>query len=103
MAILSGKLADIVLPIDHFGTHLNMQGKVIDLVLALWNYQYAGGVFCDIWRYDLIFGKSVDARYVKEFVNPFENLQFEGTEKKKQKNENDKKNKKRNNKKKKMT
>ncbi|CAB4442186.1 unnamed protein product [Rhizophagus irregularis] len=32
---------------------------------------------------DLIFGKSVDARYVKELTNPFENIEFEGTDKEK--------------------
>ena len=35
MATLSGKLAGITLPIDHFGLHLNTQGKVIDPELAL--------------------------------------------------------------------
>ncbi|GET58415.1 hypothetical protein GLOIN_2v1766467 [Rhizophagus irregularis DAOM 181602=DAOM 197198] len=45
MATLSGKLADIILPIDHFGSHLNTQ---------------------------------VNARYVEELSNPFENLEFEG-------------------------
>ena len=35
MATLSGKLAGITLPIDHFGSHLNTQGKVIDSELAL--------------------------------------------------------------------
>ncbi|EXX75382.1 hypothetical protein GLOIN_2v1783204 [Rhizophagus irregularis DAOM 181602=DAOM 197198] len=38
---------------------------------------------CDIWRKDLIFGKSVDARYVEELTNPFENIEFEGTDKEK--------------------
>ncbi|CAB4490575.1 unnamed protein product [Rhizophagus irregularis] len=30
---------------------------------------------------NLIFGKSVDVRYVEELVNPFEDLHFEGTDK----------------------
>lgn len=99
MATLSGKLAGITLPVDHFGSHLNTQGKVIDPELALQNFRYAGESLCDIWRKDLIFGKSVDARYVEELTNPFENLEFEGTvkekeeerkqQKKKQENEND--------------
>ncbi|GES92069.1 hypothetical protein GLOIN_2v1783204 [Rhizophagus clarus] len=61
MAILSGKLADITLPVNHFGSHLNTQGKVIDLELALQNFRYAEESLCDIWRKDLIFRKSVDA------------------------------------------
>ncbi|CAJ0835274.1 1278_t:CDS:2 [Entrophospora sp. SA101] len=77
MATLSGKLAGITLPIDHYGTHLNIQGKVINPDLALQNFRYAGEALCNIWHHDLIFGKSVDARYVEELVNPFENLQFE--------------------------
>jgi hypothetical protein len=34
MATLSGKLAGITLPIDHFGKHLNSQGNVMDPGLA---------------------------------------------------------------------
>src|SRR3954447_24700774 len=81
MATLSGKLAGITLPTDHFGTHLNTQGKVIDPELALQNFRYAGESLCDIWSRDLIFGKCVNARYVEELANPFENLEFEGTDK----------------------
>lgn len=83
MATLSGKLAGITLPIDHFGSHLNTQGKVTDPELALRNFQYAGESLCDIWRRDLIFGRSVDARYVEELANPFENIEFESTDKEK--------------------
>ncbi|CAJ0841884.1 11266_t:CDS:2 [Entrophospora sp. SA101] len=61
MATLSGKLT----------------GKVINPDLALQNFRYAGEALCNIWHHDLIFGKGVDARYVEELVNPFENLQFE--------------------------
>ena len=83
MATLSGKLAGITLPIDHFGKHLNTQGKVNNLELALQNFRYAREALCDIWRHDLIFRRSVDAQYVKELDNPFENLHFEGTDKEK--------------------
>ncbi|PKK63533.1 hypothetical protein RhiirC2_812683 [Rhizophagus irregularis] len=60
---------------------------------------HASESLCDIWCKDMIFGKSVNARYVEELTNPFENLEFEGTDKekeeerkqqkKKQENEND--------------
>ena len=83
MATLSGKLAGITLPVDHFGSHLNIQDKVIDSDLVLRNFCYVGESLCDIWRRDLIFGRSVDARYVEEFSNPFGNLEFEGTDKEK--------------------
>ncbi|CAG8684348.1 8458_t:CDS:2 [Gigaspora margarita] len=83
MVTLSGKLASVVLPIDHFGKHLNSQGKVINLDLALKNFKYAGEALCDIWCHDLIFGKHVNAQYIEEFTNSFVNLQFEGTDKEK--------------------
>ncbi|CAG8596260.1 7297_t:CDS:2 [Gigaspora margarita] len=47
MATLSGKLAGITLPIDHFGTHLDTQGNVIHPELALQNFKYAGEMLCD--------------------------------------------------------
>jgi len=83
MATLSGKLAGVTLPINHFGVHLNMQGKVINPELALQNFKYAGEALCDVWNRDLIFGKRVDAKYIEESKNPFENLQFESTDKEK--------------------
>jgi len=42
MAPLSSKLAGIVLPIDHYGTHLNSQGKVINEELAKKNFRFSG-------------------------------------------------------------
>ena len=83
MATLSEKLAGITLPINHFGTHLNTQKKMINSKLALQNFQYAEEALCDIQRRDLIFGRSVDAQYVEELANPFESLYFEGTDKEK--------------------
>src|SRR6266540_2176128 len=83
MAILSGKLAGIMLPINHFGMHLNTQGKVINPELALQNFKYAKKTLCDIWNRNLIFEKHINAKYVEESKNLFENLQFEGTDKEK--------------------
>ncbi|CAG8786570.1 13170_t:CDS:2 [Cetraspora pellucida] len=81
MATLSGKLAGITLPVDHFGKHLDSQGKIIDPELAVQNFRYAGEILCDAWSHDLIFGKCVHTQYVDTFTNPFDNLQFEGSEK----------------------
>ena len=83
MVMLSSKLVGIVLLGDYFEIHLNMEGKVIDLKLAFWNYWYVEEALYDIWHHDLIFRKSVNTWYVKEFINLFENLQFESTEKEK--------------------
>ncbi|CAG8825740.1 22118_t:CDS:1, partial [Gigaspora rosea] len=81
MATLSGKLAGITLPVDHFGKHLDSQAKIIDPELAVQNFRYAGKILCDAWSHDLIFGKCVRTQYVDTFTNPFNNLQFEGSEK----------------------
>ncbi|CAG8832793.1 22040_t:CDS:2, partial [Cetraspora pellucida] len=81
MATLSGKLAGITLPVDHFGKHLDSQGKIIDSELAVQNFQYAGEILCDAWSCNLIFGKCVCTQYVDTFTNLFNNLQFEGSEK----------------------
>jgi len=48
MATLFNKLVSITLPIDHYGTHLNTQGKVIDPELAAQNFCYAGKALCEI-------------------------------------------------------
>src|SRR6266542_6118614 len=50
MATLSNKLARITLPIDHFGTYLNIQGKVINPELATQNFCHLGEALCEIWR-----------------------------------------------------
>ncbi|PKB95163.1 hypothetical protein RhiirA5_437253 [Rhizophagus irregularis] len=46
-------------------------------IRPIWVLLIDGKSLCDIWRKDLIFGKSVDARYVEELTNPFENIEFE--------------------------
>ncbi len=48
ITILSCKLAGITLLINHFGIHLNTQGKVIDSELAVQNFRYLGEAFCEI-------------------------------------------------------
>uniref|UniRef100_U9TE26 C2H2-type domain-containing protein n=1 Tax=Rhizophagus irregularis (strain DAOM 181602 / DAOM 197198 / MUCL 43194) TaxID=747089 RepID=U9TE26_RHIID len=57
MSTLSQKLAGITLPIDKFGSHLNSQGQVTDLELAMKNFRYAGEALCTFWKRDPIFGK----------------------------------------------
>src|SRR6266540_2637983 len=83
MAMLSGKLAGVILLIDHFGKHLDSQGKVMNPELAAQNFQYAGEILCDLLIHHSIFGKYVDTKYVGIFTNLFKNLHLEGTEKEK--------------------
>jgi len=83
MATLSGKLARIILPIDHFDKHLDLQENVMNPKLATQNFRYAGEALCNIWSRDLIFEKHVDIWYIDTFINLFKNLEFKGTEKEK--------------------
>ncbi|CAG8756976.1 4909_t:CDS:2, partial [Cetraspora pellucida] len=55
MCILSGKLADITLPIDTFGFCLDSQSKVINQELAKKNFRHTGETLCTLWGRDLIF------------------------------------------------
>ncbi|CAI2173460.1 2490_t:CDS:1 [Funneliformis geosporum] len=48
MAILSQKLASIILPIDKYDFHFNSQGQVVDLELAMKNFCYASEVLCTL-------------------------------------------------------
>lgn len=45
MAPLSRELATVVLPYEHYGSHLDSQGKTIDNELELKNFQHAGIIF----------------------------------------------------------
>ena len=76
MATLSKKVAGITLPIDHFGTHLDSQGKVRDRELGLRNFEYAGQALANLWRKDPIFGKPVLAEYIDRSKNPFADVIF---------------------------
>ena len=76
MATLSKKVAGITLPIDHFGTHLDSQGKVRDRELGLRNFEYAGQALANLWRKDPIFGKPVLAEYIDRSKNSFADVIF---------------------------
>ncbi|CAG8844678.1 8512_t:CDS:2, partial [Gigaspora margarita] len=65
MSTLSEKLGEIILPVDHFGSHLDTMGNVTDSNLELRNSHYAGEKLCDLWQRDDIHGhkrnKTVEA------------------------------------------
>ncbi|CAF1496897.1 unnamed protein product [Didymodactylos carnosus] len=48
MAPLSHDLAGLILPHDHFGSHLNSSGETIDPVLEKINFQKAGEVLAEV-------------------------------------------------------
>ncbi|CAG8763571.1 24730_t:CDS:2, partial [Cetraspora pellucida] len=77
MSTLSGKLAGIVLPINHFGSHLNSSDDVIDSKLANQNFNYAGERLCDIWQQDYIYEKEVLVEYVNQEANIFSEVSTE--------------------------
>ncbi|CAG8510017.1 5898_t:CDS:2, partial [Scutellospora calospora] len=83
MTTLSGKLTGITLPIDHFGSHLNSQEKVVDSELAAQNFHYAGEALCEIWCCNSIFGKKIEATYIDKTTDPFVELEFIGEEQEK--------------------
>ncbi|CAF2767137.1 unnamed protein product [Rotaria sp. Silwood2] len=64
MASLSHDLADLILPHDHFGTHLNANGSTIDFVLEKQNFQKAGEVLAEVWSNTVIDSYPVVASYV---------------------------------------
>ncbi|CAG8712440.1 2022_t:CDS:2 [Cetraspora pellucida] len=76
MVMLSGKLAEVTLKINHFEEHLNSQGEVCDYELDLLNFHYAGKVLANLWKKDPIHGKPVYVEYVDKEKNLFVNVKF---------------------------
>lgn len=56
MAPLSRALAGIILPYDHYGTHLDSQGCTIDIDLERTNFYYAGRALAEVWSNTVIDG-----------------------------------------------
>ncbi|CAG8821320.1 2875_t:CDS:2 [Gigaspora margarita] len=59
MSTLSEKLAGIVLPVDHFGSHFDAMENITDSELEIRNFCYASEKLRDIWQQDNIHGKKV--------------------------------------------
>jgi len=70
MAPLSRALSGVILPHDHFGTHLNNAGKTIDKELEIKNFGYAGQVAAEIWGNMIIDKHLVVAEYVPPDCTP---------------------------------
>jgi hypothetical protein len=64
MAPLSRELTGVILPHDHFGTHLDTSGRTVDDDLELMNFAEAGKVLASIWSDVTIDGFPVVARYI---------------------------------------
>lgn len=56
MAPLSRALVGIILPYDHYGTHLDNQGNTVDIDLEKINFSYAGKALAEVWSETVIDG-----------------------------------------------
>jgi hypothetical protein len=69
MAPLSRDLCGIILPHDVFGSHLDKNGKTVDMELEKNNFQKAGELLADVWSERVIDKYPV----IAEFVMPGKN------------------------------
>lgn len=64
MAPLSRELAGLILPHDHYGSHLDSSGKTVDDDLEKLNFKYAGTALAEVWASLTIDGYPLTAEYV---------------------------------------
>lgn len=64
MAPLSRALSGVILPHDHFGSHLDGSGHTIDADLELKNFQFAGEILAEIWSELRIDDFNVTAEFI---------------------------------------
>ena len=65
MSNLSKELSGVILPRDHFGTHLDHNNKTIDEELELQNFEYAGKILAEFWSKLVIDDHPVIAEFVR--------------------------------------
>ena len=66
MSNLSKELSGVILPHDHFGTHLDHNNKTIDEELELQNFEYAGEILAKLRSKLVIDDHPVIAEFVRE-------------------------------------
>ncbi|CAF0726611.1 unnamed protein product [Adineta steineri] len=64
MAPLSHDLAGLILPHDHFGSHLNDSGSTVNVDLEKLNFRKAGQMLAETWNQTIIDGYPVFAEYI---------------------------------------
>jgi hypothetical protein len=57
-------LAGLILPHEHFGSHLDSQGRTVDDSLERANFAYAGQALSEVWSGMVIDGFPVTAEYI---------------------------------------
>jgi hypothetical protein len=65
MAPLSHDLAGLILPHDHYGSHLDSTGRTVNAELEKANFQKAGETLAAVWSETVIDGFSVHAKYIE--------------------------------------
>ncbi len=63
MAPLSKRLSGVILPHEHYGSHLNNQEITIDDDLERHNFEHAGETLAEVWREMKIDEYDVSAEY----------------------------------------
>ena len=64
MASLSRELAGLILPHEHYGSHLDANGHTIDEELDMSNFAFTGKTHSEVWSSTVIDGYPVLAHYV---------------------------------------
>jgi hypothetical protein len=64
MAPLSHDLAGLILPHDHFGSHLSDSGGTINIELEKLNFRKAGQILAETWNQSIIDGFTCFAEYI---------------------------------------
>ena len=72
MPLFSHEIAGVVLPHDHYGSHLDSQGRTVDLALEIQNFQFAGMTLAENWATLVINGYAVVSEYVEPEVSAIE-------------------------------
>ena len=70
MAPLGKMMSGLILPHDHYGSHLDSQRRTIDSELELKNFEYAGEALASVWSSLVIDGESVTAEYIHPSETP---------------------------------
>lgn len=78
MAPLSKELAGLIIPHNHFGSHLDSQLRTTDLALEKQNFKYAGELLADVWSEMTIDGYSTVAEYIDPESSELDPESFHG-------------------------
>ena len=66
MSNLNKELSGVILPHNHFGTHLDHNNKTIDKELQFQNFEYAGEILAELWPKLVIDDHPVIAEFVRD-------------------------------------